>query len=170
MDINHYNNIDFYDSLVWNQEYFGISKLFMIPDGGVAYVLIETGVKYVHGVLAFQSMQASTVEVFVGSTVSDGTLVPFSNFFLASANTPLSTMKLSPTVTVEGLKKTEYLIPAGGKGSVGAGTAVPRHFVLPPLTKFLLKFTDISEGAVGLLHAQIQFNFYETTGTTYNRT
>lgn len=169
MDINHFNNLDFYDSLVWNQEYFGVSKIFNIPDGGNAYVMIETGSKYVHGTLAFQSMQASIVEIYAGPTATTGTPVSSNNFFLASTNTPLTVLSLAPSVSAQGTKITEYIIPAGGKGSVGAATAIPRHFVLPPLSKFLLKFVDISEGAVGLLHAQIQFNFYETEGPIFSR-
>lgn len=170
MDINHFNNFDFYDSLVWSQKYFGTSKVFTIPDNLHTYLMIQTGSKFVHGILSFFATDATKLEIFAVPDATAGTNVPINNFFLASPTIPLTTLSLNPTVTSEGLLKSEYLVPAGGKGSVGASNAVPRHLILPPNLKILMKFTDISTGPSGLLQAQLQINFYETFGPNFDRT
>lgn len=168
MDVNHFNQNTFIDALVESGEYFGASTIFTVPAGGNYDVLIKTGPKYAHGVLVFKTMQSATMSIYLGGTAtSNGTPVVITNFMTFSPKVPGVAMFKSPTMSALGNLGPQYLIPSGsGKGSVGASSENPRHFVLPPNFNVLLRFTDLDAAQVGLRDGQVQLNFYETDAPT----
>lgn len=143
-------------------KFFGTSPILSVDSITNSLVSVTTGptVK-THAYISFISAGASLVNVYLSPTVTvPGTPQPVANFNIGHPNTPTIDIRLAPTVSANGLKIADFLIPGGSGGNaVGGAVASSAKVVLPPSTAFLFEFDNTSGG--GTIPIEFTINFYE---------
>jgi hypothetical protein len=118
---------------------------------------------HLNAALITMSDSPCDMEAFEGTTTSaDGTAVTVFNRNRNSTNTAAMTMFTGPTITADGTQIHDRYIPdQGGVGTNNAGAVSPglgEEWVLKPSTKYLLRFTNNSGGAITVA---FEFLWYE---------
>lgn len=152
------------DTLVESGQLVGASPIISLANNETKLVLLTTGSKSVHLYLSFTATGRHTVNVYRAPTVTaPGTAVPIGSFNFLKPLVPLSTLATDPTVSLNGTKVADFLLPGGAGGnSVGASTGNATKVILPPSTAFL--FTVLNESGANAAF-EPTFVFYEIGST-----
>lgn len=132
------------DTLVEQGLVAGTSPILDLTNNQTRLLLFTTGPKSVHLYLSFVATGHITLDVFVGPTVTaPGTPVPIGSFNFIKPYTSLSTLAVDPTVSANGTKIADFLLPGGAGGNrVGTSQGTPTKVILPPNTQFLFSILN----------------------------
>ena len=113
--------------------------------------MVQTGLEEVHLKYELNASNGGVLEIFEGSTTSDdGSTVPVFNNFRSSANVPLASFFVGPTITGDG---TRIIVSSAGNDSnpvrISSTLDREREIILKVSTNYLFRYTPESNQRVG---------------------
>lgn len=141
--------------------FHGTSPIVTVDAAVNSFISVTTGtVKSVHAYISFQATSQFVVNAYISPTISvAGTALPIGNFNVGKPNVATVALALNPTVTNNGTKIADFLIPGGSTGTAIGGAAVnATKVILPPNQVFLF---ELDNQGVGNQLIEVHFNFHE---------
>lgn len=139
-----------------------------VANGANADLLFTLGAKEAHTTFEVFAGGQVSVSLFEAPTVADGTTVPIYNMKRSSTNTPLATVKHTPTVTATGSTAlvNGRILPGGNSPQtrVGGGIRQNVEWILAPTESYLLRVTN-SSGTTIAVNIGLEWYEEEEPGT-----
>lgn len=139
-----------------------------VADDASVDMLLTVGAKECHATWEVFAGGQVSVYLYEAPTVADGTPITIYNMKRASANTPLSTVKHTPTVTATGTTAlvNGRILPGGTSPTtrVGGGIRSGTEWILAPDTAYLMRVTNDS-GAGIPINVVVEWYEEEEPGT-----
>lgn len=133
-----------------------------VANNGSVDLLLTVGVKEAHFVFALNAGGQCLAYVYEAPTSTGGTAVAAYNMHRSIATAPLTTVTYAPTVTATGSTAiVDGRLLAGGNSvqtRIGGGVRTNTEWILKPSTKYLLRVTNTSGGAVAV---NVALEWYE---------
>lgn len=141
--------------------FHGTSPIVSMDASTNSFISVQTGTtKSVHAYISFVSTSQFVVNAYISPTISvAGTPLPIGNFNVGKPNIATVALALNPTVTNNGTKIADFLVPGGQTGTAIGGAAVnATKVILPPNNLFLFEIDNQGTGTQSL---ELHFNFHE---------
>lgn len=142
--------------------FHGTSPILTVSNLTNSFISITTGAaKEVHVYISFTATSQFVVNAYIAPTItSPGTVLPIGNFNVGKPNIATVVLRQDPTVSDNGTKIADFLVPGGAdKTAVGGAAVNATKVILPPNQVFLLELDN--QSTVGPQLIEVNFNFHE---------